>query len=81
MKQITLTIENHYVSLFLALLKDLTYVQVKKVEETAAQSPTEAEKLATLFALSGAWKEDRSAEAIIQDIHQSRLFTRTIDPI
>jgi vacuolar-type H+-ATPase subunit I/STV1 len=34
MKEITLTVDNHYVATLLAFLKNLAYVQVRKVEES-----------------------------------------------
>lgn len=60
MKQITLTVDNHYAATLLAFLKNLTYVQVKTVEESVVKPLTEAEKLAMLFSVSGAWQDDRS---------------------
>ncbi len=81
MKEITLTVDNHYVATLLTFLKNLTYVQVRKVEESAAPPLSDAEKLALLFTISGAWKDERSAETIIQEIQQTRVFNRTIEPL
>jgi ATP phosphoribosyltransferase regulatory subunit HisZ len=77
MKEITLTVDNHYVATLLAFLKNLTYVQVQKVAESEPKPLTDAEKLALLFQISGAWKDERSTESILQDLQQTRLFNRT----
>jgi hypothetical protein len=81
MKEIILTVDNHHVTTLLSFLKNLTYVQVKKVEEATYQPLTDAEKLALLFSISGSWKDERSTEAIIQDIQQTRVFNRNIEPL
>jgi ATP phosphoribosyltransferase regulatory subunit HisZ len=81
MKEITLTVDNHYVTTLLTFLKNLTYVQVQKVAESEPKSLTDAEKLALLFQISGAWKDERSTESILQDLQQTRLFNRNIESL
>jgi hypothetical protein len=60
--------------------KRLFLQKVRKVEEWG-KSLTDAEKLALLFTISGAWKDERSTETIIQDLQQTRVFNRTIEPL
>jgi vacuolar-type H+-ATPase subunit I/STV1 len=81
MKEITLTVDNDYVGTLVAFLKTLGYVRVSKVEEAIAKPLTEAEKRVLLYSISGAWKDDRTTEAMIQDIQQTRFFNRTIEPL
>jgi hypothetical protein len=81
MNQITLNIENRHLSAFLIFLKTLNYIQVKKVEKNIPIVSNDADKLATLYSLYGAWKDDRSAEALIDDIQQSRIFNRPIESL
>ena len=76
MTQITLNVDNRYLSSLLMFLKTLTYIQVKKIERNIPVIANDSDKLATLYSLYGAWKDDRSAESLIEEIQQSRVFNR-----
>lgn len=83
MSRITIDIDNNRLSAFLMLLKTLDYIEIKKVEtETENALPSiDKDKLNTLSQLNGAWTDNRSAEEIIEDIYQSRIFNRTIETL
>jgi hypothetical protein len=81
MNQITLNVDNRHLSALLIFLKTLSYIEVKKVEKNVPMTVNNTDKLATLFSLYGAWKDDRSAEALIEDIHQTRVFNRPIESL
>jgi hypothetical protein len=72
MTQITLNVDNRYLSALLMFLKTLTYIEVKKIERNIPVTANDPDKLATLYSLYGAWKDDRSAESLIEDIQQYR---------
>jgi hypothetical protein len=48
-------------------LKTLTYIEVKKIERNIPAIANDPDKLATLYSLYGAWKDDRSAESLIEE--------------
>jgi hypothetical protein len=81
MNQITLNVDNRHLSSLLMFLKTLTYIEVKKIERNIPVVANDPDKLATLYSLYGAWKDDRSAESLIEDIQQSRVFNRTIESL
>jgi hypothetical protein len=81
MNQITLNIDNRYLSSFLMFLKTLTYIEVKKIERNVTVVANDPDKLAKLNALYGAWKDDRTAESMIEDIQQARIFNRSIESL
>ncbi len=75
MEQILINIESQYTSAFLTFLKTLSYVEVKEVSQNEVNK---IEDKSVLFALSGAWKDNRSTEEMIEDIYESRHFEKTI---
>jgi hypothetical protein len=75
MEQILINIDSQYSSAFLAFLKTLSYVEVKEVGQSEVNK---VEDKSVLFTLSGAWKDSRSAEEMIEDIYESRHFEKTI---
>ena len=81
MNQITLNVDNRHLSALLMFLKTLTYIEVKKVERNIPTVVNDPDKLATLYSLYGAWKDDRSAESLIEDIQESRVFNRRIESL
>lgn len=81
MTQITLNVDNRYLSSLLMFLKTLTYIEVKKIERNIPVTANDPDKLATLYSLYGAWKDDRSAESLIEEIQQSRVFSRPIESL
>lgn len=74
MTRITLDVDNAHLSTLLLFLKTLNYIEVKKVERDAAPEQDEQEKLNKLNALAGAWSDDRTAEQIIAEIEEARVF-------
>ena len=74
MTRITLDVDNAHLSTLLLFLKTLNYIEVKKVERDAASEQEEQEKLNKLNALAGAWSDDRTAEQIIAEIEEARVF-------
>lgn len=74
MTRITLDADNAHLSTLLLFLKTLNYIEVKKVERDAASEQDEQEKLNKLNALAGAWSDDRTAEQIIAEIEEARVF-------
>lgn len=81
MTQITLNVDNRYLSSLLMFLKTLTYIEVKKIERNIPVIANDPDKLATLYSLYGAWEDDRSAESLIEEIQQSRVFNRSIESL
>jgi hypothetical protein len=81
MTRITLDVDNAHLSTLLLFLKTLNYVEVKKVERDAASEQDEQEKLNKLNALAGAWSDDRTAEQIIAEIEEARVFNRSIEAL
>ncbi len=81
MNKITLNVDNRHLSALLTFLKTLNYVEVKKVEKDIGATSADAEKLTLLFSLYGAWKDERSAEDIIAELEQSRIFNRPIESL
>jgi hypothetical protein len=81
MNQITLNVDNRHLSSLLMFLKTLTYIEVKKIERNIPVVANDPDKLATLYSLYGAWKDDRSAETMIEDIQQTRVFNRPIESL
>ena len=75
MEQILINIDSQYTSAFLAFLKTLNYVEVKKIGQNEVRK---LEDENTLFSLSGAWKDSRSTEEIIEDIQEARHFEKTV---
>ncbi len=75
MEQILINIDSQYTATFLTFLKTLSYVEV---EEVGQKEVNKVEDKSVLFALSGAWKDNRSAEEMIEDIYESRHFEKTI---
>ena len=74
MTRITLDVDNAHLSTLLLFFKTLNYIEVKKVERDAASEQDEQEKLNKLNALAGAWSDDRTAEQIIAEIEEARVF-------
>lgn len=81
MTRITLDVDNAHLSTLLLFLKTLNYIEVKKVERDAASEQDEREKLNKLNALVGAWSDDRTAEQIIAEIEEARVFNRSIEAL
>lgn len=81
MTRITLDVDNAHLSTLLLFLKTLNYIEVKKVERDAASEQDEREKLSKLNALAGAWSDDRTAEQIIAEIEEARVFNRSIEAL
>jgi hypothetical protein len=81
MTRITLDVDNAHLSTLLLFLKTLNYIEVKKVERDAASEQDEQEKLNKLKALAGAWSDDRTAEQIIAEIEEARVFNRSIESL
>jgi len=81
MTRITLDVDNAHLSTLLLFLKTLNYIEVKKVERDAASEQDEQEKLNKLNALAGAWSDDRTAEQIIVEIKEERVFNRSIEAL
>jgi hypothetical protein len=81
MNQITLNVDNQHLSALLLLLKTLNYIEVKKIEKNVPNVSNDRDKLATLYSLYGAWKDDRSPEALIEDIQEARVFNRPIESL
>ena len=84
MTRITLDVDNAHLSTLLLFLKTLNYIEVKKVEHDAASEQDEQdeqEKLKKLNALAGAWSDDRTAEQIIAEIEEARVFNRSIETL
>jgi hypothetical protein len=81
MTRITLDVDNAHLSTLLLFLKTLNYIEVKKVEHGAASEQDEQEKLNKLNALAGAWSDDRTAEQIIAEIEEARVFNRSIEEL
>ncbi|WP_353481894.1 hypothetical protein [Haliscomenobacter sp.] len=81
MTRITLDVDNAHLSTLLLFLKTLNYIEVKKVERDAASEQDEREKLNKLNALAGAWIDDRTAEQIIAEIEEARVFNRSIETL
>jgi len=81
MTRITLDVDNAHLSTLLLFLKTLNYIEVKKVERDAAPEQDEQEKLNKLNALAGAWSDDRTAEQIIAEIEEARVFNRSIETL
>ena len=81
MNQITLNVDNRHFPSLLMFLKTLTYIEVKKIERNIPVVANNPDKLATLYSLYGAWKDDRSAEDLIKDIQQSLVFNRPIESL
>jgi hypothetical protein len=81
MNQITLNVDNRHLSALLIFLKTLSYIEVKKVEKNVPMTVNNTDKLATLFSLYGAWKDDRPAESLIEDIQHARVFNRLIESL
>jgi hypothetical protein len=81
MNQITLNVDNRHLSSLLMFLKTLTYIEVKKIERNIPVVANDPDKLTTLYSLYGAWKDDRSAETMIEDIQQTRVFNRPIESL
>ena len=81
MTRITLDVDNVHLSTLLLFLKTLNYIEVKKVERDAASEQDEQEKLNKLNALAGAWSDDRTAEQIIAEIEEARVFNRSIEAL
>ncbi|MDX2068433.1 MAG: hypothetical protein SFV55_08405 [Haliscomenobacter sp.] len=81
MTRITLDVDNAHLSTLLLFLKTLNYIEVKKVERDAASEQDEQEKLNKLNALAGAWSDDRTAEQIIAEIEEARVFNRSIETL
>ncbi len=75
MEQILINIDSQYTSAFLAFLKTLNYVEVKKISQNEIRK---LEEESTLFSLSGAWKDSRSTEEIIEDIQEARYFEKIV---
>jgi hypothetical protein len=81
MTRITLDVDNAHLSTLLLFLKTLNYIEVKKVEHDAASEQDERERLNKLNALAGAWSDDRTAEQIITEIEEARVFNRSIEAL
>ena len=81
MTRITLDVDNAHLSTLLLFLKTLNYIEVKKVERDAASEQDEQEKLNKLNALAGAWSDDRTAEQIIAEIEEARVFNRSTEAL
>ncbi len=81
MNQITLNVDNRHLSSLLMFLKTLTYIEVKKVERNIPIVSNDTDKLSSLYSLYGAWADDRSAESLIEEIQQTRIFNRTIESL
>jgi hypothetical protein len=81
MTRITLDVDNAHLSTLLLFLKTLNYIEVKKVEHDAASEQDERERLDKLNALAGAWSDDRTAEQIIAEIEEARVFNRSIEAL
>lgn len=81
MNRITLDVDNAHLSTLLLFLKTLDYIKVKNVEKNISPEQEEENKLAQLSSIAGAWVDERSAEEIIEDIQNSRVFNRTIEAL
>lgn len=81
MTRITLDVDNAHLSTLLLFLKTLNYIEVKKVESDASPERDEREKLNKLKTLAGAWSDDRTAEQIIAEIGEARVFNRSIETL
>lgn len=81
MTRITFDLDNAHLSTLLLILKTINYIEVKKVERDAASEQNEQEKLNKLNALAGAWSDDRTAEQIIAEIEEARVFNRSIEAL
>lgn len=81
MTRITLDVDNAHLSTLLLFLKTLNYIDVKKVESDASLERDEQEKLNKLNTLAGAWSDDRTAEQIIAEIAETRVFNRSIETL
>lgn len=81
MTRITLDVDNAHLSTLLLFLKTLNYIEVKKVERDTASELDEQEKLNKLNALAGAWSDERTAEQIIAEIEEARVFNRSIETL
>lgn len=82
MNEITLSVDNRHLMALLTFLKTLNYIEIKKVAKTAPISaPPNADKLAVLLSLYGAWSDKRSAESIIEDIETMRVFNRPVESL
>lgn len=77
MEQIVININSQYTTAFLNFLKTLNYIEVKKVRKNIENTVSEEEN--ALSSLVGAWQDERSAEEIIDNIQQSRHFSRAIE--
>ena len=81
MTRITLDVDNAHLSTLLLFLKTLNYIDVKKVESDASLERDEQEKLNKFNTLAGAWSDDRTAEQIIAEIAEARVFNRSIETL
>lgn len=81
MNRIVLNVDNAHLSTLLLFLKTLSYIDVKSVEKNIPIEPGNSEKLAKLFSLYGAWEDERSAEEIVDEIEQARVFNRGIESL
>lgn len=81
MNRIVLNVDNAHLSTLLLFLKTLSYIDVKSVEKNIPIEPSDSEKLTKLFSLYGAWEDERSAEEIVDEIEQARVFNRGIESL
>lgn len=81
MSRIVLDVDNAHLSTLLLFLKTLDYLEVKSVEKDIPAEQADPEKLTKLFSLYGAWDDERSAEEIVEEIQQSRVFNRSIESL
>ena len=72
----TIMIENYY-GLLRSLSKENKLKLIAKLSNSMIEEVVEDETLVDRF--FGAFKSDKSAEEIIQEIRESRTFTRTIE--
>lgn len=72
---------NIYWSMLKGLSKDIKLEQISKLSASLITSKDTVEENADKWALTfaGRWKDNRSADEIIEDIRTSRTFNRNID--
>lgn len=76
MEQILINIESKYTSAFLNFLKTLNYVEIKKVGSIVENIAVAKDQNEILKSITGAWQDERTTEEIIEEISDSRHFSR-----
>lgn len=74
-----LTVVDSYWSLLKHLSKDVKIRLINKLSASLLKDMEKEDTTSLADKFYGAWKDDRTAEDIIEDIRNSRNFTRTIE--